>query len=298
MPKFKALIIGYGSIGRRHHEILKKIKKVDEIFIFTSQKNIKKSINKLSDIKIINPDFIIISSTTNTHYKYLNFINSNFTNKKILVEKPLFINLHKIDKIKNNIFVGYNLRLHPIIKFIKNWVKNKKILSADIYCGSYLPNWRNRPLHKTSSYDKKMNGGIIYELSHEIDYARFIFGPLKKLFVSKKKLSTIKMKDNDYSQIIFKTKKESIINIKLNYYSYIRKRFIIIDTSNQSLFANLITGEIVIQSKTKKKIKKFKYNINNTYKEQMTLLIKEKFKSLCSYNEGYETLKTIKNLNI
>ena len=106
------------------------------------------------------------------------------------------------------------------------------------------------------------------------------------------------MKDNDYSQIIFKTKKESIINIKLNYYSYIRKRFIIIDTSNQSLFANLITGEIVIQSKTKKKIKKFKYNINNTYKEQMTLLIKEKFKNLCSYNEGFETLKTIRNLNI
>ena len=298
MPKFKALIIGYGSIGRKHHEILKKIKKIDEIFIFTSQKNIKKSINKLSDIKIINPDFIIISSTTNTHYKYLNFINSNFINKKILVEKPLFINLHKIDKIKNNIFVGYNLRLHPIIRFIKNWAKNKKILSADIYCGSYLPNWRNRPLQKTSSYDKKINGGIIYELSHEIDYARFIFGPLKKLFLFKKKLSTIKMKDNDYSQIIFKTKKGSIISIKLNYYSYIRKRFIIIDSPKESLFANLITGEIVTQSNTKKKIKKFKYNIDNTYKEQMTLLIKEKFKNLCSYNEGFETLKTIRNLNI
>ena len=30
----------------------------------------------------------------------------------------------------------------------------------------------------------------------------------------------------------------------------------------------------------------------------MTLLIKEKFKNLCSYNEGFETLKTIRNLNI
>ena len=38
MKKEIALIIGYGSIGRRHAKILRKNKKIDKIFVLTSQK--------------------------------------------------------------------------------------------------------------------------------------------------------------------------------------------------------------------------------------------------------------------
>jgi len=174
MPKIKVLIIGYGSIGRKYYKILNKINLIKDIFIFTSQKNIRNSINKIYQIKNINPDVIIISNSTDKHYKYLKIINSLFKNKKILVEKPLFIKLNTLSKIQNKIFVGYNLRLHPVIQFIKKWLNKKKLNSAELYCGSYLPNWRKRPIKETSSYDKKSSGGILSELSHEIDYARFL----------------------------------------------------------------------------------------------------------------------------
>ena len=38
MNKETVLIIGYGSIGKRHAKILKKNKKIDKIFILTNQK--------------------------------------------------------------------------------------------------------------------------------------------------------------------------------------------------------------------------------------------------------------------
>ena len=294
MPKRKVLIIGYGTIGKRYHKILKKINVINKIYIFTSQKNIDKRISKFDEIKIINPDLIIISSTTNTHFRYLKKLNSLFINKKILVEKPLFLKLKKIKHIKNYVFVGYNLRLHPVIKFVKNWLKNKKVLSSEIYCGSYLPNWRKRPYHKTSSYNKQLSGGILYELSHEIDYARFLFGNLKNINSKICKVSDLKIKHNDYCNVTFKTKKNSIISINLNYYSLISKRFIILDTKKESLYADLISGAVRIKSNSlKDKNIKFNFNLEDTYKEQILLLIKNKFKELCSYFDGYETLKTI-----
>ena len=87
---------------------------------------------------------------------------------------------------------------------------------------------------KTSSYNKQLSGGILYELSHEIDYARFLFGNLKNIYFKLCKISSLKTKDNDYSNITFKTKKNSIVSIHLNYYSFLSKRFMISDTNKES----------------------------------------------------------------
>ena len=157
------LIIGFGSIGKRHANILKKFKNISNIYILTKQicKNFKK-IENIKQIKKIDPDYIIIATKTSDHFKYLLFLEKNFSNKTILVEKPLFEKYKKL-KIKNNkIFVGYNLRYHPVLVFIKNFIKNKKIFSIDVNCHSYLPHWRkNRNYSKTNSAKKAYGGGAL-----------------------------------------------------------------------------------------------------------------------------------------
>ena len=51
-----ALVIGYGSIGKKHAKILKSLKDVDEVVVLTSQKKIPyRKINSLNEIKKINP---------------------------------------------------------------------------------------------------------------------------------------------------------------------------------------------------------------------------------------------------
>ena len=76
----KVLIIGFGSIGRRHAKILKKNPNIKNVFVLTNQNcpsYIK--IKSLKEINKINPDYIIISSETSKHFTQLNYIEKNIT---------------------------------------------------------------------------------------------------------------------------------------------------------------------------------------------------------------------------
>ena len=139
----RVLIIGYGSIGKKHANILSKNKNISDLKIFSKRK-IKDFtiINKKKEIKKYNPHYVIIANETHLHFKELIYFEKNFKNISILVEKPLFNRF--IDyKVKNNkVFVGYNLRFHPFIGLIKKLVLKKKIWNVNVISGSYLPDWR------------------------------------------------------------------------------------------------------------------------------------------------------------
>ena len=97
MFQSKVLLIGFGSIGQKHYKILKDLINIKNIKILTSQK-IKNVLINFEDIKLYNPDIIIIASTTDKHFQHLKYVNSILKNKIILVEKPLFhkpLNLKK-----------------------------------------------------------------------------------------------------------------------------------------------------------------------------------------------------------
>ena len=252
--KKKILIIGFGSIGKRHAVILNKFKKVGKIFILTRQKIYNyTNIKTLQETKLIDPDYILICSKTSDHYVHLRFIENNFKNKIILVEKPLF-DKNKDLKIKNNkVFVGYNLRYHPIIKLIKKKIKNKKIFSIYVSCISYLPHWRKGRDYKYSySSSKKYGGGALLDLSHEIDYIQWIFGQIKKIdFVKIKKISNLKITSDDYVNLIGKINKTNF-SINFNYFSIYPRREILIDGENFSLQADLINNTIELNGRNMK----------------------------------------------
>ncbi len=283
--KKKVLIIGFGSIGKRHAAILKNFKMVSDVYIL-SRKNPKifKTINKLSQIKEIDPDYIIICSRTSDHFKHLKFIEKNFSKKIVLIEKPLFNKFHKFNILKNKVFVGYNLRQHPVIKFIKNFIKNKNILSVNIICNSYLPNWRKKNYKTSYSSHRRLGGGVLLDLSHEIDYLEWIFKKIKKLdFVKIKKLSNLKINVEDHVLAAGKTRLSNFV-LNLNYYSLYPRRQVVVDGHNFSIKGDLISNfvEIYIKNKNKKVIS-FKNDKNYTYVKQHELILNQNYATLCTF---------------
>tara|TARA_B100000575_G_scaffold294544_1_gene311372 strand:+ start:14095 stop:15000 length:906 start_codon:yes stop_codon:yes gene_type:complete len=297
-----ALIIGYGSIGQLHFKILKKLKIFDKIYLFTSQKiKSKDKIHSLNRLNNLNIQYVVIASPTSMHKQHLLKINNQLKNKKILVEKPLFNSLmDKNLKLNNDIYVGYDLRYHPVISKLKNIVKNQKIWTANVFCGSYLPNWRaKRDYTKTSSAIKKLGGGVLNDLSHEFDYLNWIFGNIKVLYSFNKKISNLKINTDDIVISINKHKKGLISNVVLNYYTRPAQRKLIIDGEKISISADIIKNEINYFYNNKLHKSKFK-NIKREFTHYLMHkdIIFSAKPICCNYIEAIEVQKILNKIKL
>ena len=126
----KALIVGYGSIGKRHIQNLSNYSDIEIIVCTKRKQDIFLKKNKCKVIKSLkksiseNPDFAIISNVTSLHIETaIELANAGI---HFLIEKPLSHNQNGVKKLLNVIktkklitLIGCHLRFHPCIIKIK-----------------------------------------------------------------------------------------------------------------------------------------------------------------------------------
>jgi len=294
---YKILIIGYGSIGEKHHKLLKSNKEFI-IRILTNRKDKKIFTIEREQIAKFNPDYVIISSYTSIHGKDLKYVDRILKNKKILVEKPLFNKYLNFKSSNNNkILINYNLRLHPVINFIKNFIEGKKLIYSSINCFSYLPSWRKNIKYQNSNSAKKnLGGGVVLELSHEIDIANYLFG-IKKIHSSfNKKVSNLKINTDDILSVNLICKKIPICNLQLNFFDRLNSRKIRIVANNFSIVGDLINNYVIICKNKVSTKKYFKTHSNFSYIKTHENIIKNKLKNISTLKEGLQLMKIISKI--
>ena len=291
----KILIIGFGSIGKRHAQILSAHNSVKEICVLSNQLNLPyHTFKKIDQTKEYNPDYIVVCSETSKHLEHLSFIEKNFKNKLVLIEKPLFSKYYKFNIKNNKVFVGYNLRYHPLLNLIKKKIHNKKIWSVQIICGSFLPSWRKNIDYRISYSAKSNGGGVLLDLSHELDYAVWLFGNLKPNFVVSKKISNLKIESDDYLSLFLANKQQTYIQISLNYFMKKPTRKIFIDGEDISIQTDLINNTSFVFEKDQHNIEKLdNFNRNKMYEEQHDDVINHKFDKISSFTEANSLMKLI-----
>jgi predicted dehydrogenase len=296
------LIIGLGSIGLKHVASIRQVLTTPhDLFALRSDKNCNKiegirNIFHVEEMKII-PDFIIISNPTSLHMQSIEEC-AKFK-VPLFIEKPVFHTLAGADKIDASVrgiptYVACNLRFHPAIVFLKEHLSlnAQTINEVNIYCGSYLPEWRKeKELKKSYSVSEKMGGGVHLDLIHEVDYCCWLFGFPDQSDSLKRSASSLNIETPDYAnyRMVYKGFTVSII---LNYYRKDPKRSIEIvfddDTWTIDLLACSIKnsmGEILFS---------YEFNMMQTYIEQMRYFInaiKNKESLMNNIKEAVRTLK-------
>ena len=294
----KVAIIGFGSAGQRHFKALKRIKNL-KIYVFSNRKSKSKFFFPYDSITKVNPDYIVISTPTAEHLYFVKFIEKNFKKKIVLVEKPLFKKYTNFIAKKNIFYVGYQLRFHPVIQELKKIIKGEKILNINIICNSYLPKWRKKNYKNSYSSSKLKGGGVLLDLSHELDYLEWIFPNLKYKYIYKKKLSSLKIDSEDICVISgFEKKNKFPFQVNLSYFSKSLKRIIYVDTEKFSFTGNLIENFYEISSLNKKKIRKFK-NANSNYLTYLMhkSILEKKENNLSDLKFSKSIMKSISKLN-
>lgn len=292
----KAAVIGYGSIGRRHVTILSSL--VDEVAV-VSRRTINID-NHYNSIEVLldqfDPDYIVIANETSEHFNTLLSIQKSFKGT-ILVEKPIFHKELPIHFLKNkeNIFVAYNLRFHPVIQKLSELLKNKKIISVNINVGQYLPTWRPGTDYSQSySASKKKGGGVLRDLSHELDYTLWLFGDWESLVALGGNYSDLDIDSDDVFTVFLQTKRCSNISIHMNYLNRIPKREIIINTTDSTIVGDLIENKIQINDNNET----YDLERNDTYIWQHKDIIEGKREIVCDFEQGYKVLELIRRIEI
>ncbi len=296
----KVLIIGFGSIGKRHYDVLSKLSEVQSIDLVTKQ-NIENKIcyKKLEVVNNINQyDYFVIASETNKHFEQLNFLEKNVKDKLIFCEKPLFESKQDL-KIKNNkIFVGYVLRFHPLLEKLKNMIKDEGIISVNAKCGQYLPSWRLNIDYKESySAKKEKGGGVLLDLSHEIDYVQWLAGQINEIKSYQVKISDLEINSDDLTMLIGKTYRNILVNISIDYISKITNRRLLVETFEHTYELDFISNKLIKKDKNGlEEIYSFSNLERNYMFEKIHLDIFNQQKNVCTFKEALEVMDTISTI--
>lgn len=243
----QVLVVGFGSIGSRHARILAEKCEVHvitrrDVTDHPSSKTIGEGIRKC------HPKYVVIASATDEHLDNLIELAQLGYSESLLIEKPLFAKLENPPELKvRRLAVGYNLRFHPLVRRLKRLVEQEgPIISAEFYVGQHIEDWRpGRDYQSSYSARIERGGGVIRDLSHELDLARYLFGDFTLLTATEGRREPLDV-DLPHEVVVAGASSHCRqITITMNCIDKPAQRWIRIHSPMSTYLADLLTGEFV-----------------------------------------------------
>jgi len=280
-------IIGLGSIGRRHLRLAKELRPKLNIIAVRSGMGKKVEEEKLLNAVVHSLEEAIDSGieaaiiATPAVYHIQQAIELMERGIHVLIEKPLSHSLNNINeflkvqkKSKAVGLMGYCLRYNLGALKFNDMLINKKIgqiLHVQVDCGSYLPDWRKGQDYSQSvSAVKELGGGVLLEMSHEIDYIRWFFGEIKSVSANIQNSGTLDINVEDSADMIFESESGFPVSVHLDFNSRHPRRKCIARCANGDLIwdatANKVTWKTANGSE---EMETYKNNRDYIYKEQL-----------------------------
>jgi predicted dehydrogenase len=188
----RVLIVGFGSIGQRHLRIVRESLPKSDVRLLRREPGAMAEgadgfFYSLDDALAFKPQVAIIANPAPFHVRVALALASQGCH--LLVEKPLSDTLEGVSELLLAtsagaivLQVGYNLRFSPSLRDFKKWVQSGhigRILSIRCETGQHLETWRPGTDYRQGvSACRELGGGALLELSHELDYLRWIFGDI------------------------------------------------------------------------------------------------------------------------
>ena len=267
------IVVGYGSIGKRHVDNLLKIKQIDQIIVCSNhldsfqnhpEKERLKVVHSLEELSPMMSkwrqfNFAIIANETYKHVETAHILAESGIH--LFIEKPIsnyFKKAISLKKLAGNkkikIFIAYNFRFLGAMQYIKNQIGGGVIGSlcfAEIEAGQYLPAWRPLSDYRESySARKEQGGGVALDLSHEIDYMRYLFGDPVSWKIMKSKVSDLDIDSEDIFKGIYRFSSGFLCSVHTDYIRNNKKRGINIVGSKGSIECDFIRTKVSRKSVT------------------------------------------------
>jgi len=219
----RILIAGLGSIGRRHLSNLKSMRPSAHITVWHQHSGrcsegenhgeADAVVYRLEEALASRPEVALITCPASLHVETGLALAAQGVH--LFVEKPLSHMVERVDELLRVcreqsvvLMVGYNLRFYRPLQVLREALMEGRIghpVSIRAEAGQYLPDWRpGKDYRQTVSAKSALGGGAVLELSHELDYARWLVGEVEAVSAQVGHVSDLEIDVEDLAEIVLK----------------------------------------------------------------------------------------------
>jgi predicted dehydrogenase len=260
----RILIVGLGSIGKRHLRLARELLPHADIRVLrhqectTTPEYSNGCFSGIDQAAEFAPHITVIANPAPFHIALAQRLAD--TGSHLLVEKPIAACEDGIARLLESVhergtvlLTGYNLRYLPSLQKFRDLLGANEIgrvISVRCEIGQYLPSWRPDTDYRQSvSARSELGGGALLELSHEIDYLRWIFGEIENVTARISRQSSLDIDVEDTAHLIIgfapaEDGRALIGNLNMDLVRHDTTRFCCAIGENGSLRWNGLTGVV------------------------------------------------------
>ncbi len=229
----KALVLGCGSIGLRHIGHLRQLG-VTEIEAADPSPAARERVRREMGLSAwddptralsLRPDIVLVCTPAATHIPVT--LQALAAGAHVFVEKPLSTALKEIGPLVQSVErdgrilqVGYNLRYHPAIRKTKAILESGllgKVVSGHAEFGLYLEKWwSGRDYRSSYMANAEEGGGLLLDVSHEIDLMSWFLGPVREVSAYADHLSRLEMAGWDLIKVLMRMESGALVSLSMD----------------------------------------------------------------------------------
>ena len=235
-----SIIIGAGSIGLRHAGVLKELG--HRVVFVSSRTDLEEEVfsNVAEALAATDADYAVVANVTSKHNAAVAELAEAGFHGSVLVEKPAQISSADTSGFSATA-VAFNLRLHPVLRELSNRLAQVTVYAVECYVGQHLSTWRTgRDLASQYSAHADQGGGVLRDLSHELDYLTWIFGPWLSLAATGGRVADVTVDSDDSWAVIGELANAKQFSLQINYLDTKPRRELRLTTSAGTIRADLI----------------------------------------------------------
>jgi predicted dehydrogenase len=237
----RALIVGLGSIGRRHGRNLAALgvevvgfdPVADRRTAFTREVQGAKGCEIFEAGLEAGCDCAVIASPNVHHLDQA--IASARVGLHLFIEKPLAVSPVGVEVLADEVerrglttMMGSNWKFHPGPRQLKRLIKSGalgRVLAVQAIGGQYLPDWHPREDYRRMYSSRvDLGGGVLLD-SHEVDYLTWLLGPITTVTCRTERTGTIEIETHDLASLLLVFASNATGTLQIDYLqrSYTRR---------------------------------------------------------------------------
>ena len=285
----KALVVGAGSIGKRHLNNLKTLGvdglgavdvRPDRRAEVTESLGVTAVYESVEEALAESYDAVIVGVPTRYHVEVAQ--KAIDAGAHVLIEKPISDSLEQVDHLLEKaatndlvVMVGYTYRFWPPLIQAKRAIdagEIGRVYSAQITFSEYLPDWHPWEDYRSWFMARRdQGGGAILDESHTIDIARWFFGDVDGVFCVGGTVSELEIDADDLAEMVLTFRSGVVANVHMDIYGRKHRKTLSVYGEKGNIDWDFYENRVSIYHADQKATQSWNYNCdrNDMFLEQV-----------------------------